>query len=72
MGEKVDAFAGCPYYKYHEKQKIHCEGPEKGTAIHLAFSTIPQLNDYKIRHCRGCWKTCRIAEMLNRKWNYEA
>lgn len=72
MGEKVDTLVECPYYKYQDRQLIHCEGVEDGTAIHLAFSTPQQLKDYRQRRCRSCWKACLIAEMLNRKWGYDA
>ena len=72
MTEKVDAYVVCPYYKFNERQMIHCEGVVDGTALHLAFSTPQQLRDYREQFCRACWKKCLIAEMLNRKWNYDA
>lgn len=72
MGEKVDAYVICPYYKYDERQVIHCEGVEDGTALHIAFSTPQQLRDYRTKYCRNCWKNCLIAGMLNRKWEYDA
>lgn len=72
MSVKEDAYAACPYYKFHSKQLIHCAGISPGTALHLAFSTPRQLDEYKNLYCRRCWKNCLIAEMLNRKWSYEA
>ena len=72
MGEKVDAYTVCPYYKDHERQTIRCEGVEEGTALHLAFYSTQMLRDYRNAYCRSCWKGCRIAEMLNRKWEYDA
>lgn len=72
MSENEDAYIECPYYKDEERQKIRCEGVEKGTALHLAFSSPQQLKDYRQRHCRSCWKDCLIAGMLNRKWGYDA
>ena len=71
MSTKVDPYVGCPYYKYQERQVIHCEGVQDGTALHIAFSTPQQLNDYQKKFCRSCWKNCLIAGMLNRKWAYE-
>ena len=58
----------CPYYKCEERQKIFCEGVERNTAIHLAFATPPQLKEYKSRFCEGEYGGCRIADMLERKW----
>ena len=72
MSEKVDTWVECPYYKYHERQVIHCEGVVDGTALHLAFSTPQQVRDYQKQFCRTCWKDCLIAGMLNRKWDYDA
>lgn len=68
---KEDEFVQCPYYKNDEHQIIRCEGVEDGTALHLAFSTRPQLKEYKKEFCRRCWGKCMIAKMLNRKWGYE-
>ena len=59
----------CPYYKCEEGQKIFCEGVERNTAIHLAFAAPPQLKDYKSRFCEGGYGGCRIADMLERKWD---
>lgn len=70
MKRKTDDYAVCPYYKSDERQLIYCEGVENGTAIHLAFSTLPDLREYKRKYCRSCWRKCRIAEMLNRKYDY--
>lgn len=72
MKHRQDVLVKCPYYKFEEKQKIFCEGVQDGTAIHLAFDTTSNLKDYKNRFCKGCYNTCILAEMLNRKWGYEA
>lgn len=70
MKHRVDAIVKCPYYKFEDRQVIYCEGPQDGTATHLAFSTAPKLREYKGQYCKGCWKKCPLAEMLNRKWDY--
>lgn len=72
MKNMVDAVVKCPYYKFEERQKIFCEGVQKGTALHLAFDTPANLKDYKKRFCKGCYNQCLIAGMLNRKWGYDA
>lgn len=69
---RVDAYVVCPYYKRNERQEIHCEGVREGSSLHLTFSTPQDLLDYRKQFCRGCWKKCLIAEMLNRKWEYDA
>lgn len=71
MKRKMDDYVLCPYYKSDERQIIYCEGVDEGTALHLAFSTLPQLKEYKVKFCRNCWGECMIAAMLNRKYDYE-
>lgn len=66
-----DEFVQCPFYKNDERQIIRCEGVENGTALHLAFSTRPQLKEYKKTFCRRSWEGCLIAMMLNQKYNDE-
>ncbi len=72
MKRRMDVLVKCPYYKFEEKQKIYCEGVQEGTALHLAFDTIPNLKDYKNHFCKGCYNRCLLAEMQNRKWGYDA
>lgn len=61
----------CPYYKYEAPQMIYCEGVEDKTALHLAFDSKLGKKLYMQAKCRDCWKHCMIAQMLNRKYDYE-
>ncbi len=66
-----DTYIECPYYKYESSAAIHCEGVEDGTKLHLGFSSRYRLHSYKQRLCRGDWKKCLIAKMLNGKYDYQ-
>ena len=66
-----DVMAQCPYYYGEEKQKIFCEGVQEGSAIHMAYDTPQNRRDYKKAFCNQAWETCLVAQMLNRKWDYE-
>ena len=66
-----DVMAKCPYYNGEETQKIICEGVKEGSAIHLAFDTAQNRRGYKKCFCNKLWCSCLIADMLNRKWDYE-
>ena len=70
MKHRQDVLVKCPYYKGEEKQMIFCEGVQEGSAIHLAFDTSPNLKEYKNRFCKRCYNQCLVAEMLNRKYDY--
>lgn len=61
----------CPYYKYEAPQMIYCEGVDENTSLHLAFDTKQRKKAYMGSKCNKCWKTCPIAQMLNRKYDYE-
>ena len=61
----------CPYYKYEGPQMIYCEGVVKDSSLHLAFSSKTQMRDYRKQMCEGCYNKCLIAQMLNRKYDYE-
>ena len=61
----------CPYYKYEAPQMIYCEGVDENTALHLAFDAKYRMKAYIKARCCGCWKGCLIAQMLNRKYDYE-
>ena len=61
----------CPYYKYEAPQMIYCEGVEDDTALHLAFAIKQGKKSYVEAHCKHCWKGCLIAQMLNRKYDYD-
>lgn len=65
-----DVLVKCPYYKGEVNQLLFCEGVQDGSAIHLAFDTKTNLKEYKNRFCKRCYNQCLIAEMLNRKYDY--
>ena len=70
--KQEDHLVKCPYYKTHTNQVLFCEGLEDGMTVHLAFSTHTKLIDYKGRFCRrDCWATCKLANLLNQKWEYQ-
>lgn len=71
MKRKVTTSVLCPFYQSDEKQIIYCEGVEPDTRIHLAFASSLQLKCYRERFCEGSYTRCRIAGMLNKKWDEE-
>lgn len=61
----------CPYYIKEDGSKIHCEGYEEGTYIHLVFPSPSSRRDYQIDVCCYDYNECPIADMLNKKWEEE-
>ena len=61
----------CPYYKCEAPQLVYCEGVEDHTSLHLAFDTKSGKKTYmEVKCCRN-WRQCMIAQMLNRKYDYD-
>ena len=67
---KEDEYVQCPYYRKDTPQTVNCEGVVDGSGVRLGFSTLQQFRDYKAAFCRQCWQNCRIAQMLNNKYDY--
>lgn len=60
----------CPYYKCEAPQMIYCEGVEEETALHLAFAAKDKMKSYMKAKCCSSWRSCMIAQMLNKKYDY--
>ena len=61
----------CPYYEHEGPQMIYCEGVEPHTVLHLAFEGKDKMREYRKNFCESGYNKCMIAQMLNRKWDYE-
>jgi hypothetical protein len=50
----------CPYFRWDERRKIHCEG-----GCVLSFPDGPALREYIDRHCASVsgYPSCTVAEM---------
>ena len=58
----------CPYYLAETQQAIKCEGVEESASSHLTFDSKEVKKDYQQKYCCSVWKDCRLADMLERKW----
>lgn len=64
-GEWKDNCVKCPHYLREARQRIVCKGVQEGSNIHITFSSISDLKDYKAGRCKGGWDKCPIACLLN-------
>jgi hypothetical protein len=69
MGNK-DKNIVCPFYKWHDKHHIVCEGVNDENVINLVFNDPKARRDYKMVYCRDIelYKSCRIAQALFKKY----
>ena len=65
---KVSVNAICPFNRSEERQKVYCEGVQKGSAIHLAFGDTKDLKRYMEDNCCDHFKHCLIAKALMEKY----
>ena len=61
----------CPYYLKDEDNHIVCEGTELDTSVHLTCSNKKHRREYQKFYCCNHYKKCRIANMLDRKWEVD-
>ena len=71
MSSYIAKYVLCPYYHKEEGVKICCEGVEDGTSIHVVFSSSRQRKDYQFEKCCKNYSQCRVAAMLDQKWEDE-
>ena len=72
MRHKVSKSVLCPFYSCEEDVKIHCEGVEPRTSIHLVFRSPAEFINYRLKYCDKDFGECRLAKMLYGKYEEEA
>lgn len=63
----------CPYYCRSDKNRICCEGLEYRNTINLVFEDSSATERYREHFCNRIdnYKSCRVCDMLNRKYAEE-
>lgn len=67
---KVSKYAVCPYYRWHENNRICCEGTDANNSIHLVFGDTNDMKAYAKCYCndlRRC-EECMLHQMLDLKY----
>ena len=68
-GTRQDAVAICPYYRFHDRQKIKCEGLLDNAAAWNNFQSETDKKTYFREYCCSYnWKACPWAQALSRKY----
>ena len=70
MDKKYDRYVQCPYYRKNCKMGIVCEGIAEKSSLSLTFCNRLRANRHSQTYCRGAWKTCPVATMHNRRYDY--
>ena len=62
----------CPFYHREEDRRLFCEGPEADIHLQLNFPRRKAFEGYLHRLCCLDWDRCRIAQMLEQKYDEQA
>lgn len=54
----------CPFYRHEKMPKIHCQGVQENTLIHLAFGNNAEYKEYREHYCINQYEGCPIYKML--------
>ena len=70
MNYYVSCTTVCPFAIKEECQKLHCEGIQKGSMIHLWFSTKEALTNHREKYCTQIkgYSSCPIFQAINKQY----
>ncbi len=66
----LSKYAVCPYYQWHESNRICCEGTDATNILHLVFGDAKDQQAYSKRYCNdlaGCTR-CMIYKTIDSKY----
>ena len=62
LGDAADVV--CPFYKWHERQRINCEGLDGRSTIGQQFASCRTRERFMLDKCAEAYKTCPIYGLL--------
>lgn len=64
----LSAYVECPFFRFYDGCKIACEGVQKNSNIHIAFSSTEERRLYMKSICYSNYKYCMVANALYNKY----
>ena len=71
----VDQYVACPFYSREESsvsRKIHCEGYQDGTHIHMCFDSKDLKRQHKKEFCKNRYQSCPIYPIIEKKYKEDS
>lgn len=65
----VSDAAVCPFYSHEATDAVWCQGLYEDTAMKLFFKQGERASEHKYDFCRGNWKGCPVAQMLEKEYD---
>ena len=54
----------CPFYAWHEKQRVNCEGIDGAVNLGMLFKTELQREGHMLSRCGAQYKKCPVYKLL--------
>lgn len=66
MKNYMDASVVCPFYSQEDNLKLHCEGFNIGTRIHLCFDCKERMKYHKKKYCHNVdgYHNCPLNKVI--------
>lgn len=64
----IEKLIQCPFFIGEDGFRVKCEGSEDESKLFLIFPNKKLKANHEKKFCCDKWKDCRIAKMLNQKW----
>lgn len=71
MAKYEDPIVKCPFYSWEEGLKLCCEGMNTDCSVQVTFTTKQTRREYEKNFCKKGWKSCPLAQALEKKWDLE-
>jgi hypothetical protein len=73
MRNYMDKSVVCPFYSQEEALKIHCEGYNIGTRLHLCFDCKERMKAHKARYCNDIkgYQSCPLNPVIMAQYEEE-
>lgn len=68
----MEADVLCPFYKWHERQRVNCEGVSGGSILGQQFASGGLRERFMLEKCAEAYKTCPVYGLLIEKKYPEA
>lgn len=66
MKNYSDKSVVCPFYSQEENLKLHCEGYNRGTRLHLCFDCKERMKAHKKKFCHSIsgYESCPLNPVI--------
>ena len=68
MKRHISNAARCPFYRSEDDLRVVCEGPARGSSLHVVLRSKEQKKRYTDKYCCDDYGRCAVAQSLFTKY----